>query len=56
VPLGATNNDFPELVDEWARRWPAEEVWFARRSSAAQAAVREPAGPGEDPTSGYERT
>jgi hypothetical protein len=34
VPPGATNNDFPELPDEWARRWPAEEVWFARRSSA----------------------
>jgi SAM-dependent methyltransferase len=31
VPPGATNNDFPELPDEWARRWPAEEVWFARR-------------------------
>jgi SAM-dependent methyltransferase len=35
VPPGAANNDFPELPDEWARRWPAEEVWFARRSSAA---------------------
>jgi len=35
VPPGATNNDFPELPDEWARRWPAEEVWFARRRSAA---------------------
>jgi hypothetical protein len=31
VPPGAANNDFPELPDEWARRWPAEEVWFARR-------------------------
>ena len=31
VPPGATNNDFPEIPDEWARRWPAEEVWFARR-------------------------
>lgn len=31
VPPGASNNDFPELPDEWARRWPAEEVWFARR-------------------------
>ena len=31
VPPGATNNDFPELPDEWVRRWPAEEVWFARR-------------------------
>lgn len=31
VPPGATNNDFPEFPDEWVRRWPAEEVWFARR-------------------------
>jgi len=35
VPPGATNNDFPEFPDEWARRWPAEEVWFARRGPAA---------------------
>jgi SAM-dependent methyltransferase len=31
VPPGAANNDFPEFPDEWVRRWPAEEVWFARR-------------------------
>jgi SAM-dependent methyltransferase len=31
VPLGAINNDFPEFPDQWVRRWPAEEVWFARR-------------------------
>jgi SAM-dependent methyltransferase len=31
VPPDATNNDFPEFPDEWVRRWPAEEVWFARR-------------------------
>ena len=31
VPPGATNNDFPEYPDEWVRRWPAEEVWFAHR-------------------------
>ena len=31
VPPGAANNDFPEYPDEWVRRWPAEEVWFARR-------------------------
>jgi SAM-dependent methyltransferase len=31
VPAGARNNDFPELPDEWVQRWPAEEVWFARR-------------------------
>jgi SAM-dependent methyltransferase len=37
VPPGATNHDFPELPDEWARRWPAEEVWFARRPSASWA-------------------
>jgi SAM-dependent methyltransferase len=33
VPPGAANNDFPEFPDEWVRRWPAEEVWFARRVS-----------------------
>lgn len=32
VPPSAANNDFPEFPDEWVRRWPAEEVWFARRS------------------------
>ena len=31
VPPGAANNDFPEYPNEWVRRWPAEEVWFARR-------------------------
>ena len=31
VPSGAINNDFPEYPDEWVRRWPAEEAWFARR-------------------------
>jgi hypothetical protein len=30
-PPGATNDDFPEFPDEWVGRWPAEEVWFARR-------------------------
>jgi hypothetical protein len=35
VRPGATSNDFPELPDEWGRRWPAEEVWFARRPAAA---------------------
>jgi hypothetical protein len=30
TPPGASNNDFPELPDEWARRWPARGVWFAR--------------------------
>lgn len=34
VPPNATNTDFPELPDAWARRWPAEEVWFARRPAA----------------------
>lgn len=33
VPSGAVNNDFPELPDDWVRRWPAEEVWIARRVS-----------------------
>jgi hypothetical protein len=31
VAPGATNDDFPEFPDEWVRRWPAEEIWFARR-------------------------
>ena len=35
VPRGAANNDFAESPDEWVRRWPAEEVWFARRGSAS---------------------
>jgi hypothetical protein len=31
VPPGAINDHFPEFPDQWVRRWPAEEVWFARR-------------------------
>jgi SAM-dependent methyltransferase len=31
IPPDAVNNDFPEYPDGWVRRWPAEEVWFARR-------------------------
>ncbi|MDT3443563.1 class I SAM-dependent methyltransferase [Pseudofrankia sp. BMG5.37] len=31
VPPGAANNDFPQFPDQWVRRWPVEEVWFARR-------------------------
>ena len=38
VPPGSTNHDFPEFPDEWARRWPVEEVWFARRGPAATCA------------------
>lgn len=31
-PEGATNTYIPEDVPlEWARRWPSEEVWFARK-------------------------
>jgi hypothetical protein len=33
VPPRAVNNDFPEFPDDWVRRWPAEEVWIARRGS-----------------------
>jgi SAM-dependent methyltransferase len=36
VPPGAANNDFPEFPDDWVRRWPAEEVWSARRRSAGR--------------------
>jgi SAM-dependent methyltransferase len=31
VPPGLVNNDFPEYAQDWVSRWPAEEVWFARR-------------------------
>jgi hypothetical protein len=31
VPAGARNDDFPEIPEEWLARWPAEEVWSARR-------------------------
>jgi SAM-dependent methyltransferase len=31
APPNATTNDFPEFPDDWAQRWPAEEVWSARR-------------------------
>jgi hypothetical protein len=34
VPPGGTNSDFPEFPSEWVQRWPADEVWFARRRSA----------------------
>ena len=23
--------DFPYATNEWARQWPTEEVWFARK-------------------------
>ena len=36
VPPNGINNDFPNFPDEWVRRWPAEEVWFARRLQAAK--------------------
>jgi hypothetical protein len=31
APASATTTDFPEFPDDWVRRWPAEEVWSARR-------------------------
>ncbi len=31
APEGATNTFIPEITAEWARRWPSEEVWIARR-------------------------
>ena len=40
VPPDAANNDFPEYPDEWVRRWPAEEVWFARRRLPASETCR----------------
>jgi hypothetical protein len=44
VPEGAANDDFPEFPDEWVRRWPAEEVWFARRRSARTDPMNQPPG------------
>lgn len=31
APEGATNEYLDNVPLEWARRWPSEEVWFARR-------------------------
>jgi SAM-dependent methyltransferase len=31
LPPDVTNDSFPEIPDDWARRWPAEEVWVCRR-------------------------
>ena len=28
---GATATDFPYATNEWARQWPTEEVWIARK-------------------------
>jgi len=28
---GATADDFPYATNEWARQWPTEEVWIARK-------------------------
>ena len=33
APDGATTR-YPFVTQEWARRWPSEEVWVARRSAA----------------------
>jgi SAM-dependent methyltransferase len=30
--VGATATDFPYATNEWARQWPSEEVWIARKS------------------------
>jgi hypothetical protein len=30
VPEGATTR-YPYVTPDWARRWPSEEVWIARR-------------------------
>jgi hypothetical protein len=30
IPEGATTR-YPFVTPEWARRWPAEEVWKARK-------------------------
>ena len=28
---GATAGDFPYCTNEWARKWPSEEIWIARK-------------------------
>jgi hypothetical protein len=28
---GTTAIDFPYATNEWARQWPTEEVWIARK-------------------------
>jgi hypothetical protein len=30
APAGATTR-YPYVTPEWARRWPSEEVWIARK-------------------------
>ena len=30
APAGATTR-YPFVTSDWARRWPAEEVWIARK-------------------------
>jgi SAM-dependent methyltransferase len=35
-PEGATT-DFPYVTPEWARQWPSEEVWFARKPAETPA-------------------
>ncbi len=42
VPPGAANHDFPEFPDQWVRRWPAEEVWFAHRDPASSVRTARP--------------
>ena len=31
-PADGATTDFPYVTPEWARQWPTEEVWIARRS------------------------
>ena len=35
APIGATTR-YPFVTQEWARRWPSEEVWVVRRQPAAR--------------------
>ena len=33
APEGASKHEYYDTVDvEWARRWPAEEIWKARKT------------------------
>jgi hypothetical protein len=38
-PAGATTSYLPDGTLEWARRWPLEHIWKARRAQAAAAAT-----------------
>jgi len=48
VPPGA-RNEFPAYPDEWIQRWPAEEVWLARRLAVSSSPSGAPSLAGRRP-------